>query len=245
MMYLKYVHRVADMLVDAAHKQTSQADIAAEWIVKSVRRGGIVHVFGCGHSHMLAEELFYRAGGLACIQPIFLEDVMLHKGAVRSSTFERQNGYIASLEDELDIRPEDVLIVVSTSGINPVPIDILLRGRKAGVKTIAITSLEYSRRAQTRHEEGTTLRDAADLVIDNSAPYGDALLTDKKAPAPFGPASTLLSAALLNGIMASVIAKMIERGLEPPIFLSGNLPDADEHNRMLVEQYKERIPLLR
>lgn len=244
-MYLKYVHRAADMLVDAAHKQTAQADIAAEWIVKSVRRGGIVHVFGCGHSHMLAEELFYRAGGLACIQPIFLEDVMLHKGAVRSSTFERQNGYIDSLDDPFDIRSEDVLIVVSTSGINPVPIDILLRGRSACAKTIAITSMEYAKKAQTRHEEGTTLRDAADLIIDNSAPYGDALLTDKKAPAPFGPASTLLSVALLNGIIASAIEKMIERDIEPPIFLSGNLPDADEYNQALVDQYKERIPLLR
>lgn len=244
-MYLKYVHRAADMLVDAAHKQTAQADIAAEWIVKSVRRGGIVHVFGCGHSHMLAEELFYRAGGLACIQPIFLEDVMLHKGAVRSSTFERQNGYIASLDDSFDIRAEDVLIVVSTSGINPVPIDISLRGRNAGAKTIAITSMEYAKKAQTRHEEGTTLHDAADLIIDNSAPYGDALLTDKKAPAPFGPASTLLSVALLNGIIASAIEKMLERDFEPPIFLSGNIPDADEHNQSLVDQYKERIPLLR
>ncbi|WP_046176162.1 SIS domain-containing protein [Domibacillus indicus] len=243
-MYLQYVRQAADMLVETAQKQTKKADIAAEWISGCVQKGGIIHVFGCGHSHMLAEELFYRAGGLACIRPILVEELMLHKGAVRSSMLERQNGRLAPYIEELDIRPEDVLIVVSTSGINPVPVDVALHGQKAGAKTIAITSEAYAKNARSRHTKKIKLHEAAGLVIDNGAPYGDALFTPEQCPAPFSPVSTVMGAALLNGIMASAIEKMMKSGFTPPVFLSGNRPDADEYNQSLIRQYQKRIPLL-
>ncbi|WP_052728502.1 SIS domain-containing protein [Domibacillus tundrae] len=244
-MYLQYVQQAANMLVETAQKQTKQADLAAEWIFDFVQKGGVIHGFGCGHSHMLAEELFYRAGGLACICPILLDELMLHKGAVHSSMLERQNSYTDSFVDELDIRSGDMLIVISTSGINPVPVDMLLQGQKAGAKTIAITSAAYSENALSRHKKQIKLGDAADLVIDNGAPYGDAILTHEKAPAPFSPVSTVIGVALLNGIIAASIEKMIKCGFNPPIFLSGNRPDADEYNQSLIHQYQQRIPLLR
>ena len=101
---------------------------------------GIVHVFGCGHSHMLGEEVFYRAGGLAPVRVIFHEPAMLHEGAVTSSAIERKNDYAVTFMKEEDIRPTDVVIVVSTSGKNPVPIDVALYAKQQGADVIGIGS---------------------------------------------------------------------------------------------------------
>lgn len=244
-MFLHYVNQTADMLVKTAQAQTEITEKAARFLADSIAQGGVIHVFGCGHSHLLAEELFYRAGGLACMNPVLMEDVMLHKGAVRSSQLERQNGFAHSFIDKVDIRTGDVMIVISTSGINPVPIDVQLLSKEKGAKTIALTSLSYSEKAASRHQNGLKLSDVSDLVIDNGAPYGDAIVSSPGIPAPFAPVSTVMGAALLNGVIAAAIERLNQTGFTPPVFLSGNRPGADTHNEKLIKQYEQRIPLLR
>lgn len=201
-------------------------------------------MFGCGHSHILTEEVFYRAGGLVPVRPIFYEPLMLHEGAVLSSELERRNGLAASFMDDQDIRKGEVVFVLSTSGRNPVPVDAALAAKAKGAFTVGITSIEYSHSQPSRHISGRRLSDAVALAIDNHAVIGDAVLTHERVKVPFTPTSTVVGAAILNAVLAQAIADLAERGIEPPVYLSGNIDGAEAHNESLIATYRERIPLL-
>ncbi|MFB5677957.1 SIS domain-containing protein [Paenibacillus terreus] len=239
--YFDHIRRMLDQVQEREAEHIGQA---ARKTAETIMEGGIIHLFGCGHSHILTEEVFCRAGGLAPIHPIFVEKLMLHEGAVRSSELERRNGLAESFMNGQDIRPGEVMFILSTSGRNPVPVDVAQIARQKGAFTIGITSLEYSQSQPSRHVSGKHLFNSVDLVIDNYSVKGDAVLTHPGLPVPFTPTSTVTGASILNGIFAQAIAMMIEQGFEPPVFLSGNIDGADDHNRRLIERYRDRIPLL-
>lgn len=240
----QYFAKIGELLKRVEQTESEKMGEAAERVASCTQNGGIVHLFGCGHSHILTEEVFYRAGGLACIHPIFVESLMLHEGAVRSSELERTNDYAAAFMSDQGIEPGDVVFVLSTSGRNPVPVDVALAAKEQGAFVIGVTSLAYAKSQPSRHKSGKHLHDAVDLVIDNHSVKGDALLAHENVPVPFGPSSTVIGAALLNAIFAQAIALMADAGYPPPVFRSGNIDGADEHNKRLIEQYKKRIPLL-
>ena len=229
-------------LVEKNEKQVMLA--AAGKVATAIQAGGIIQLFGCGHSHILTGEVFYRAGGLVPIKPIFVEPLMLHEGAVQSSQLERQNDYAASFLQDQDFRPDDVAFVISTSGRNPVPVDVAAAAREKGAFVIGITSLAYSSSQPSRHKSGKYLFDSVDLVIDNHSVAGDAILSYESVDVPFGPTSTVVGATILNAVFAEAIKRMADAGFEPPIFLSGNIDGADAHNTQLIDKYSGRIPLL-
>ncbi|MEK5393919.1 SIS domain-containing protein [Margalitia sp. FSL K6-0131] len=218
---------------------------AAEKVAEAIRNGGIIQLFGCGHSHILTEEVCYRAGGLVPINPILYEPLMLHEGALRSSELERQNGLADEFMKDQDIRKEDVMFVFSTSGRNPVPVDVAQTAKAKGAFVIGITSLEYSQSQPSRHESGKHLFNSVDLVIDNYSPKGDAALSYDKVSVPFGPTSTVVGAVIINAILAEAVKILADNGFEPPVFLSGNIEGSDEHNQRLVEKYRGRLALLK
>ena len=240
----KYFEEIRTMLDTVEASQTAAMEQAAERIAASIMQGGIVHLFGCGHSHILTEEVFYRAGGLVPIRPIFVEKLMLHEGAVRSSELERENGLGATFMEDQDIREDEVVIVLSTSGRNPVPVDVAQIAKSKGAITVGITSLAYSKSQTSRHVGGKHLYNSVDIVIDNHAAPGDAVLRHPDVAVPFTPTSTVIGAAIINGVFARAIAIMAERGYEPPVFLSGNIDGADAHNQACIARYQARIPLL-
>ncbi|EES74596.1 hypothetical protein POTG_00876 [Paenibacillus sp. oral taxon 786 str. D14] len=244
MMLHEYVEQIRRSLDQIEEREAERIRQAARKTAETIMQGGVIHLFGCGHSHILTEEVFYRAGGLAPIHPILVEPLMLHEGAVRSSELERQNGLAASFMHNQDIRPGEVMIVLSTSGRNPVPVDVVQIAKAKGAYTIGITSLQYSQSQPSRHVSGKHLYDAVDLVIDNHAVKGDAVLTYPGVPVPFAPTSTVIGAVILNGIFAEAIVMMTDQGYEPPVFLSGNIDGADERNRQLIARYRDRISLL-
>lgn len=217
---------------------------AASKIADCIQKDGILHVFGCGHSHILGEELFYRAGGLAPINPILIEDLMLHKGAVKSSELEQSEHFADNFTSSLILEPKDIVIVVSTSGRNPVPIDVANYVKKQGAYVIAITSIIYTKKVQSRHKSGNFLTDVADLTIDNHIEVGDALMKHDSLGISFGSGSTVVGTAIINGIMVEAIKIMIDNNFDPPIFRSGNADGATEHNLKLINKYKGRLPLL-
>ncbi|MBT2216305.1 SIS domain-containing protein [Virgibacillus dakarensis] len=238
-----YFSKITDLL-DVVEKDEHDAMYkAAQKVADAIQAGGVIHLFGCGHSHILTEEVYYRAGGLVPIHPILHEPLMLHEGAVRSSSFERKNDYAKLFMEEQDIREGDVMIVISTSGRNPVPVDVARMAKKQGAYVIGITSIAYSSSQASRHSSGDHLYDAVDLVINNHAPVGDALLSHDKVDVNFSPSSTVIGAAILNAIFAESIKLMAENGFTPPVFLSGNIEGADEHNQRLIDRYRERIKL--
>jgi len=240
-----FVKQVTDLIAAVASDEKAAMNEAAAAIARSVAAGGVVHLFGCGHSHILCEETFYRAGGLACIHPILDSGLMLHEGAVRSSDLERMAGYGTLLMKRQDIRPGEVLVVMSTSGRNPVPVEVALAGKAKGATVVSLTSRAYSLSQPSRHSSGKRLLDVGDIVIDNHAPPGDAALSSPGLRTSFAPVSTVVGAAILNATLAKAIEFMVEQGVEPPVFVSGNLEGSDAHNLALVARYSPRIPMLR
>ncbi|WP_017726080.1 SIS domain-containing protein [Halalkalibacterium ligniniphilum] len=240
-----YFKEITNTLERVKEQEEENLHEAAKMIADCIENDGVVHLFGCGHSHLLAEEVFYRAGGLAPIHPLLMEDFMLHKGPVRSTKLERMNGAAQAVMEHQDIRKGDVMVVISNSGINPVPIDVALIAKEKGAATIGLTSVSYSKSRPSRHVKQNHLYEVVDLVIDNHTEAGDALIKHEGVKAKSGPSSTVVGAAILNGIFVQAVQLLIDRGIDPPVFLSGNLKGADEHNQQLIDKYKKRIPLLR
>lgn len=236
-----YFEKITERLNIVMEKEKEGMNKVARVIGKAIQNGGVVQLFGCGHSHILAEEAFYRAGGLVPINPIFHEPLMLHENALLSSELERESDYALSFLKDEDIQEKDIMIIISTSGRNPVPIDAAIYARKKGACVIGITSVEYSNSQPSRHASGKLLHEVVDFVIDNHSVIGDAILTHEKVAVPFSPTSTVVGATIIHAIFAEVIVQMTESGLHPPIFLSANIEGGDEHNKSMLEKYGERI----
>lgn len=239
-----YFQKVQELLDRVHSQQSDKMRKAAEKVAEAIQKGGIVQLFGCGHSHLITEEVFYRAGGLVPVKPILHEPLMLHEGAVRSSRLERKNDYAKVFLADLEVREEDVCFVFSTSGRNPVPVDAAEYFKAKGAYVIGVTSIQYSSSQPSRHHSGKHLYEAVDLVIDNYSPVGDAVLTHERVKVPFAPTSTVVGATIINAIFAEAIQILAENEAEVPVFLSGNIDGADEHNQTLIKRYGQRIPLL-
>lgn len=242
-MISQYFDEIKKLLNTIEITEMEEMKQAALYMEETIKNDGIIHLFGCGHSHILTEEVYYRAGGLVPIHPILHEPLMLHEGALKSSNLERSEDYAVHFMQNQDIRAGDLLFVISTSGRNPVPVDVALYGKKMEATVIGITSKEYSFNQPSRHSSGKRLYDVVDIAIDNHSPVGDAIMSHNKVDEKFSPSSTVIGASILNGIISEAIALLAESGHTPPIFLSGNIDGADSHNHGLVEKYKDRVHL--
>ncbi|SMO52354.1 SIS domain-containing protein [Melghirimyces algeriensis] len=239
-MFERYFFEVGKRLRQLEEEQGDQINKAASECARCIKEGGILHLFGSGHSYLIAQEGYYRAGGLAPVRLIVAEDLQLSKGGHRCSIYERQEGYAASFLSDQDIRPGEVLFIFSTSGRNPVSVDVARFGKKQGAFVIGVTAKDYSN-LPSRHSSGALLMESVDLVIDNCIPMGDALLSMEETAVPFAPGSTVLGTALWNGILAKTVRLLVEEGIEPPVFRSGNVEGADLYNKKLMERYQDRI----
>lgn len=240
-----YVAGVIDKIADATSGQRAALEEWGDRLAGRVRDGGILHVFGTGHSHILAEELFARAGGPTFVNPILDETLMLHGGVGKSSRAERLSGYARVVLDDHDLRPEDALLVVSNSGRNAAPVEAALRGRELGLATLAITSFAHSRSFASRHSSGRRLLDVVDVAFDNAGEVGDAQLTLADGGERYGPTSTVVGAVLAHTLLCTVIERLAAMGQAPPLLRSANLDGSEEHNRARKANYLHRIPALR
>ncbi len=235
-----YLATLTEMLGGIAERAGPAMQAAADAVVEAVRADAVVYVFGTGHSHMLAEEVLYRAGGLAAAVPVLSAATMLHEGAVSGSALERTPGLVGPILDRYGIGARDVLVVISNSGVNAAPLEAARYGRERGAAVVALTSLAYSAQAA---DGRTRLADLADVVIDNGIPAGDAVAKLPGTELRAGPASTVVGAAILNAIMVDVAARLAAEG-DAPVYLSANMPGAAQNNRELVERYRGRNPHL-
>ncbi|WP_455874101.1 SIS domain-containing protein [Rhizobium yanglingense] len=213
---------------------------AAAVILDAARHDKRVYVFGTGHSHMLAEEVHYRAGGLAFTVPVLIGSAMLHEGAVISSVYERTQGLVRPVLERYGMQPGDVIIIASNSGVNAAPIEAADYGREIGAKVIAVTSVAYSSAIANGRRR---LVDIADVVLDNGLPPGDAVLDLAGSDLKVGPVSTAVGATVLNAIFAEV-ASVLSKSGDAPVYLSANMPGAAEVNQRLVKKYRPRNPHL-
>jgi uncharacterized phosphosugar-binding protein len=203
-----------------------------------------IYIFGASHAGILSEEMFYRAGGLMLINPIFGRETMLDSRPITlTSDMERLVGYGAILAKErADFKKGDILIAHSVSGRNPVTIEIAMAAHNAGAKIIAITNLAYSQSTVSRHPSGKKLYELADIVLDNHGDIGDATVSIEGIDQKVGPTSTVIGASMLNAIVAELVQRLVDDGLkEPPVFYSANMDGGDKLNHRLFEKYKTSI----
>jgi uncharacterized phosphosugar-binding protein len=241
--YEHYFDRLR-ILIDEVEAQGPQIEAAADLMATSIEAGGIVHVFGSGHSHMMAEEVFYRAGGLWAFNAM-LDINLTSFGTLRAGMVERTAGYARVVLDSFDVRAGEVVVIVSNSGINPVPIELAMEARERGAATIGITSAEHYGNAVSRHSSGKKLVDVVDLVVDSRVPAGDGILTLDGMDSAVGASSTVLGAALMNAIVSQVAETMLNHGTQPPVIVSMNVPNGDERNRELQAKYGPRLQLFK
>lgn len=234
---LKYYQYTADILKGVAHQEEAAIEQAAALMSASCAAGGRIYVFGSGHSHMIAEEVYARAGGLAMIKAILPQELMVIDFPTKSTGIERLSGYSASLLNLYKIDKKDTLLVISNSGRNPVPVEMAQAAREKGAKVVAITSLSHSKQTVSRAPSGLRLFEVADVVIDNHAPKGDAGFYIEGCKTPVGPVSTLTGVFIAQALICQVVEDMVREGMEPPVFVSSNVDEGDAFNQKLFETY--------
>lgn len=236
----KYAAYIQQAIASIQANQREKIRQAAHMVKDTLLQDGLIYVFGCGHSHILAEETFYRAGGLVNVAPIFYEPLMLHEGAAESSRLEKQSGLAQQVLAPYHLTQKDLLFCISTSGINAVPVEVAEAVHAMGISTIAICSGAYAADA-SRAPDGRHLYEVVDLWLDNLAPHGDACLAPEGSAVPTTPISTITGTFLMNSILAEGMELALKAGADVPAYLSGNIPGGAERNRSWIQQFQPRI----
>lgn len=241
---LEYLENLSRVLDDIRNTQLGAIEEASEAFATALENDRSIFLFGTGHSHMLAEELFYRAGGLVKIQPIFEGKLMLHESASKSTEYERLEGYAQKLFDEYSMKENDVVVIISNSGRNGVCVDMAQLAKENGLTVIALTNLNHSKSMASRHPSGKKLYEFADIVLDNMGCVGDASVYFDEIKRNAAPTSTSAGAAILNAVVAGCIEKMLEDSFVPEVFSSSNVDGGDAVNEAFLEKYRDKIKSL-
>lgn len=238
----EYFNTLHTLLEKAERTQADALRRAAVMIADAFSRGGWLYSFGTGHSHLLAEEIFYRAGGMARVRPMLETGLMLHEGAAKSTELERLSGYAEILFEEYAPSSDDVILIISNSGRNSLCIEMAEIAKKNGVKTVALTSVTHSSNCSSRDKSGKKLFELSDIVLDNGGCYGDACI--KAGDKTIAPTSTVIGAALLNALECEVVEEMDRRGEKIELFISANVDSASSDSADILKKYRGVIKSL-
>lgn len=245
MNFKDYINGLQTILGRIETEQEDGIKRAAEIVADAISRDGIIHAFGTGHSHIIAEEAFFRAGGIAAINPILDERLLFLKGALESTRAERESGLARSLIEREDVRETDAAIIVSNSGRNATPVEMALEMKARSVRVIAITNFEQSHSATSRHASGKKLYELADVAIDNCVPTGDALVSLDGVNSKTGASSTVAGSAIIHSIIIEALNELLKRGERAPVLPSANVEGTTaETLREVLSRYQNRIKYL-
>jgi uncharacterized phosphosugar-binding protein len=239
----KYLNTTIELLLRIRDEEQDALEQAAKTMADAVEQGHCLFAFGCTHSSLPIQDLVYRAGGFMLVNPIYGPGIAALdiKPTTISSAMEQMQGYAKVILDNSPAKAGDVLILVSVSGRNAVPVELAQLARERGLKVIGVTSKEYSQAVSSRHPSGKKMHDFADIILDNKAPKGDAVLEDKGMMQRFNPVSGVTSTAILQALVAATIEELLQRGFTPPVFLAANVDGGAEYNAHLIKQYHDRI----
>ena len=228
-------------------KETQQENImkAAEILADTTEKGGIIYGFGTGHSHLVADDAFWRAATPANYCALLEPSASGNQEITKSYYIENTYGIGKLIVDYHRITPNDYMIIISNSGNNIAPVDAALRAKEKGIPVIGITAVEYSDYLTCKHRDGVKLKDVADVVLDNCSLIGDAAVEIEGFPMKVGSTSTIPNIYLQNAILTQMVEILVQRGFEPDVYYNGHLAFMDEncaeHNEKLVEKYFYRI----
>jgi len=224
-------------------EDAAEIEAAGTLIADTVAAGGRLFAFGAGHSSLAAQDMVYRAGGLALMNLLVVPGVVGVdvRPATLGSALERVDGLATVVLESSPVRSGDLLVIISLSGRNALPVEMAISARALGLKVIGVTSVAYTAETSSRHASGTYLKDHCDVVLDSRIPIGDAELTVDTIEASFAPASTVVTTALLQAVMATAAGALADRGIEPPLLRSGNVDGGPEWNNRVLTEYGDRI----
>jgi uncharacterized phosphosugar-binding protein len=242
----EYLDAAIELLRRVRDEESEPLRAAAEVVAAAAETGGQIFAFGCTHSALPVQDVVYRAGGLKLLNPLLGPGItsLDVRPVTLTSAMEKLEGYAEALLDASPLRKGDVLIVVSVSGRNAVPIEMAQTARERGATVIGVTSRAYTTAVTSRHPSGKMMADFAHVVLDNKVDKGDAVLEHKGVPQRFCPASGVTSTALLQALMAASIEELVRRGIDPPVFLAANVDGGEEYNTRLLAEHRDRIHYL-
>lgn len=232
------IDQLLQQVMDTQKENIIKAGKAA---ANSLAEDGIIHTFGTGHSHLVAEEIFYRAGGLAPVNAILEPSLTGHQHVTKSEYTERMEGWGEIILDYHQPAKNDIMIVISNSGRNAAPIEVAGEAQKRGLQVIAIVSRDYCENVPSRHSSGKKLIDKANIIVDNCTKLGDASIELEGMDIPIGPTSNISAFFIIHSIVICAVEELSNKGIKPPVFLSGNLDHGRDHNDKLIEKYRDKI----
>jgi uncharacterized phosphosugar-binding protein len=237
MLAAKYLEKCRQLIEQLSETQLGRIEAAAELIAEAAEQGHTLYAWGGPHSSLPVQDIFWRAGGLALVNPLFTHGLSLEVGPIYLTTFlERVGGAGTEFFSQVGAESGDVIILVSTSGRNPFPIEMAISAQEAGLKVIGVTSTVYSSSVSSRHSSGKKMHEFCDIVLDNLTTPGDAILEDGQLPQKVGPTSGWMGCLLLQALMAETAERLAEKGIVPPIYYALNLDGQEEY-----VQYLDRL----
>lgn len=241
-----YFEQVTDLMRRILDEESGSLASAAARVADQIAADRLVHVYGPGgHSNLAAQEIFFRAGGLMHVSAILDEGTLLSNGALRSMAMERLPGYGRNVIADARLDEGDLLILVNAYGINAALIDAAIEARARGVALIGVSGRSHAETTApdhpARHPTGGNLHDLVDIAIDCKVPIGDALVTVDGVGEAIGAVSTFANAFALNCLVIRTVADLAARGIEPPVWRSGNAPGGDEANARFLARFRDRV----
>jgi uncharacterized phosphosugar-binding protein len=242
----RYHSAVTQIMTRILDEEADRIEAAATVLADQIAADRLVHVYGPGgHSNLASQEVFFRAGGLMHVSAILDEGTLMSSGALRSMAIERTPGYGRVVINDQGLGPDDVLVLVNAYGINAALIDAALRARELGVTTIGVSSREHASNTSpdhpARHPSKQSLHDVVDHHVDTKVPIGDALLQVAGSAERSGASSTFANAFAMNWLMLRTLELLGDRGIEAPVWRSGNAPGGDEANRRFIGRFRGRV----
>lgn len=228
----EYLNEITKALTAIEEEEREALQKATRLVADTIKNGGLIFTFGCGHSHLPGLDAFYRAGGLANVSPMLDTDLMLHNGAAKSSRMEKMGGIAAEIFRRYTPSEKDMIFIFSASGKNQVPVEMAEAARKAGLRSVGVSSLAYA-------DKGGRLHECVDIAIDCKVPYGDACLAVGEAK--MGGLSTYTACFILNSCLINGAKLALEEGTVPPVYISGNVEGGRAHNVVLEDLYLGRV----
>lgn len=238
-----WITQAIELMQRVQATQSSQIDTAAEWAADAISGGGLVHMFGSGHSRIAVEEMFPRYGSFPGFNPMvelsttFHTQVVGSNGQRQAMFIERVSGLAEAIMANFAFQPHDALMIFSVSGTAAVPVELAQIAKKRGLRTIAVTSVAHS--AASEASVGVRLMEVCDLVVDIGTPPGDALVAIPGLDTPVGPGSTAATVAVVNEIKVQTAAKLVERGILPPVLTGPMVVGADRSAKLFDAAYDD------
>lgn len=241
-MDFEYITKIKELIETIETSEKENMEHCVDVLVKAIEHEKSIYIFGASHAGILTQEAFYRAGGLIVVNPIFAPEVSVERDPITlTSKMERLEGYGDNIASTVPFVEDDVLIVHSVSGRNPITIEIAKAAKDKGVTVIGITNVQYSKSVTSRHSSGKKMYEYCDIVLDNHGDIGDACVQVQNVPQKVGPTSTVVGVTMMNAIFVETAKKLADKGDAIPVFASANMDGGDEFNKNLFKKYIKTI----